>query len=91
LRSAFRASFGRDLKRIRNESILAGVRQAILDIETAAQWGDVADIKKLRGATNAYRIRIKDYRIGLFIDDDLAKFVRSTTPGYLSQVSLNFV
>jgi mRNA interferase RelE/StbE len=76
LKSAFRASFGRDLKRIRSERVLAGVRQAILDVEAAAQWSDVADIKKLKGAANAYRIRVEDHRIGLFIEDDLAEFAR---------------
>ena len=76
MKSAFRASFGRDLKRIRSEHILAGVRQAILDVEAAAQWSDVADIKKLKGTANTFRIRVDDYRIGLFIDDDLAEFAR---------------
>jgi mRNA interferase RelE/StbE len=76
LKSAFRASFRRDVKRIRSERILAGVRQAILDVEAAAQWSDVAANKKIRGAFNAFRIRVDDYRIGLFIEGDLAEFVR---------------
>ena len=74
--SAFRASFGRDVKRIRNERILAGVRQAILDVEAAAHWSDVPAIKKIRGTASAFRIRVDDYRIGLFIGGDQAEFVR---------------
>ncbi|MEX0642007.1 MAG: hypothetical protein WD468_04865, partial [Pirellulales bacterium] len=75
MKTAFRGSFKRDVKRIQNDRILAGVRHAILDVETAAQWSDVPAIKKIRGATNAVRIRIEDYRIGLFIEDDVAEFV----------------
>ena len=52
------------------------MRQAILDVEAAAQWTDVPDIKKIKGAAQAFRIRADDYRIGLFIEGDLAEFVR---------------
>ena len=76
MRSAFRASSERDVRRIRSKRILAGVKQAILDVEAASRWSDVAAIKKSRGTANAYRICIDDYRIGLFIESDLAEFVR---------------
>ena len=74
--SSFRASFKRDLKRIRDERILAGVRQAVLDLEAAAKWSDVPSINKIKGSANAFRIRVDDFRIGLFIEDDDAEFVR---------------
>lgn len=76
MRSSFRASFRRDLKRIHDEHILAAVRQAILDVEAADHSGNVPNIKKIRGSISAYRIRIGDYRIGLFIEADIAEFVR---------------
>ncbi|MEX0611264.1 MAG: hypothetical protein WD738_00090 [Pirellulales bacterium] len=65
-----------DAKRIRSQRILTGVRQAILDVEAATRWSDVAAIKKIRGTANAIRIRVDDYRIGLFIEGDLVEFVR---------------
>jgi len=77
LKSTFRASFGRDVKRIRSDRILDGVRQAILDVEAAATWSNVPNIKKIKGANNAFRIRVEDYRIGLCIDADVAEFVRA--------------
>jgi mRNA interferase RelE/StbE len=76
LNTSFRASFHRDLKRIREERILVGVRQAILDVEAAAQWSDIPEIKKIAGSPNAFRIRVADYRIGLFIEWQVAEFVR---------------
>jgi mRNA interferase RelE/StbE len=76
LKTVFRASFGRDLKRIRSDRTLTGVRQAILNVETATNWSEIPNIKKIRGAENAFRIRVDDHRIGLFIENDLAEFVR---------------
>lgn len=64
------------MKRIHDERIIAGVRQAILDVEAASNWNDIPEIKKIRGSTNAFRIRVGDYRIGLFIEADMAEFVR---------------
>jgi mRNA interferase RelE/StbE len=52
------------------------IRQAILDVENAKQWTDVPHIKKIQGSSIAFRIRIGDYRIGLFIEGDSADFVR---------------
>ena len=76
MRSAFRASSERDVRRIRSKRILAGVRQAILDVEAATCWSDVTAIKKIQGPADAFRIRVGDYRIGLFVEGDLAEFVR---------------
>lgn len=76
MRSTFRASVGRDLKRIRSDGILDSVRKAILDVEAAASWSEVPNINKIRGATDAFRICVDDYRIGLFIEGDVAEFVR---------------
>ena len=76
MRATFRASFGRDLKQFRNDRILAGVRQAVLDVEATKNWSEVKDIKKIKGTASAFRIRVDDYRIGLFIENDVAEFVR---------------
>ena len=76
MKPAFRASFERDVKRIRSKRILAGVREAILKVEAAAHWSQIPDIKEMQGSAAAFRIRIGDYRIGLFIEGDLAEFVR---------------
>jgi mRNA interferase RelE/StbE len=76
LKTEFRASFRRDLKRIRDARILVSVRQAILDAESAAERKEIPNIKKIKGANNAFRIRVDDYRIGLFIESGVAEFVR---------------
>ncbi|HEY4721787.1 MAG TPA: type II toxin-antitoxin system RelE/ParE family toxin [Anaerolineae bacterium] len=36
----------------------------------------MANIKKLQGGTNYYRIRVGDYRVGLVVESDTVTFVR---------------
>jgi mRNA interferase RelE/StbE len=88
LKSSFRRSFQRDLRRVHDEDILSSIRQVILDVEAAVRWSDVPAIKKIRGSSNAFRIRIGDYRIGLFIETDAAEFVR-VLPRRVPQISLS--
>jgi len=58
--TAFRKSFVRDLKKIKDRSVLDRARQAIKGVEAAADLSAVADLKKLSGTTDCYRIRIGD-------------------------------
>lgn len=72
----FRASFARDLKRIKDEKLEARVRQVIDRVERAQSLQEVENLKKLRGGDRYYRIRIGDYRIGLAVEENTVTFVR---------------
>ena len=74
--SAFRRRFLRDLKKVRAESVRVRARSAIEAVEAADSLADVPGLRKLSGADRFYRIRIGDYRIGLFVDGDTVEFVR---------------
>jgi mRNA interferase RelE/StbE len=65
VRVRFRSSFVRDLKKIRDPTILAAVKHAIGQIEQATSLSDIDQLRKLSGASGYYRIRIGDYRLGL--------------------------
>jgi len=73
---AFRSSFIRDLKKIKDRYILEQVKQAIEDIECAQDLRTVSNIKKLGGGRRFYRIRIGDYRVGLVVQGGEVEFVR---------------
>jgi mRNA interferase RelE/StbE len=45
-------------------------------VENASTLTDISGLKKLRGGTNYYRIRIGEYRVGLAVDEDRVEFVR---------------
>ncbi len=37
---------------------------------------DIKGLKKLKGFKDAYRVRLGDYRLGVFINKDLVQFAR---------------
>ncbi len=50
--------------------------RAIDLIEEAIFMSDIKGLKKLKGFKDAYRIRIGDYRLGIFINKDTVQFAR---------------
>ena len=68
----FRASFARDLKRIRNNPLLNEVRE-LKQLKTFAR---LVMSKSSELKATIYRIRLGDYRIGLIVEDTTARFVR---------------
>ncbi|HSL83823.1 MAG TPA: type II toxin-antitoxin system RelE/ParE family toxin [Thermoanaerobaculia bacterium] len=78
MKTAFRKSFERDLKRLRrDQQLLDRVGETIEAVEAAAEMGRLPGVKKLGGGSgDFYRLRIGDYRIGLELDEQVAIFVR---------------
>ena len=76
MNAQFRESFVKDLRKIRDRSMLARVQAAIETVEAASELTHVAGLKKLRGASDCYRIRIGDYRIGIAVKEQDVVFVR---------------
>jgi len=74
--TTFRVSFTRDLKKIKERAVLAGVRRAVEGVEAAPDTTVVVGLKKLSGTSNSYRIRVGEYRIGVVIEGDTVEFVR---------------
>ena len=72
----FRASFAKDLRKIKEASVK---KQALAVISAAEQAGDLQEIenlKKLKGGDGYYRIRVGDYRLGLVFNENTLVFVR---------------
>jgi mRNA interferase RelE/StbE len=44
--------------------------------QSAETLAEIPNLKKLQGFKSAYRIRIGDYRIGIFIDGNTIQFAR---------------
>ncbi len=78
MRTDFRKSFARDLQRRKNDSVfLNRVKEAIDSIELAQTTSKITNLKKLKGESDYYRIRLGSYRIGIRIEDDLVVFIRA--------------
>lgn len=76
MKTVFRKSFERDLKKIKDRLILKQVKQAIEEVEAAKRLKAAGSLKKLSGAGGFYRIRIGEYRIGIAVEASEVEFVR---------------
>jgi mRNA interferase RelE/StbE len=72
----FLEKFSRDLSKVNDLSTKIAVRKIITSIQHAKTLSQIPNIKKLRGLKSAYRIRIGDYRIGIFVEGDIVQFAR---------------
>jgi len=64
----FLAKFNRDLDRIHLKSVKNSILKVIDEEKVADSIGQIPNLKKLRGFKSAYRIRIGEYRLGIFVD-----------------------
>ena len=76
MRTAFRRSFERDLRRLRDETLRRRIREAIEQVEAAETLQDVPNLRQITGFKGFYRIRIGDYRLGIAVEGEEVEFVR---------------
>lgn len=64
MKAHFKASFPRDLQRIRDKATLKRVQEAIEQVEQARSLQEITNLKKQKGGRNYYRIRVGEYQLG---------------------------
>ena len=72
----FNDSFLKDLKAVKNRSVLENVRSVIEAVEQADRLDNVTHLKKMRGSREYFRIRIGDFRVGIKLENDTIIFIR---------------
>jgi mRNA interferase RelE/StbE len=72
----FRKSFEKDLKNIKDRNLLNRIQLVIEEIEKADNLQQINQLKSLKGEKNYYRIRIGNYRMGIYADQNIVRFVR---------------
>ena len=72
----FLSKFSKDLSKIKQPKVLADIEKAIIQVENVKTTIDINQLKKLKGYKSAFRIKVGDYRIGLFIENDVIEFAR---------------
>ena len=72
----FLSKFFKDLSKINQPKVLADIEKAIIQVENVKTTIDINQLKKLKGYKSAFRIKVRDYRIGLFIENDVIEFAR---------------
>ena len=86
---AFKKSFLKSIKKLKDKSLKDDIFEAINSAEEAQTLDEIPNIKKLTGYSIYYRIRIGDYRIGLKWVD-VEKILYFVTVDYRKDVYKNF-
>jgi mRNA interferase RelE/StbE len=72
----FESRFEKDLKLIKDRSLLEKLKQVILTCKQAEALGEITNLKKMQGYDGFYRIRLGDYRVGVEVLGNEIIFVR---------------
>ena len=75
MKTEFLKQFYKDLDKLPT-SVKDDVANAIENVEAASRTTEIKNLKKMVGFKYAYRIKIKDYRIGVIIENGIVEFVR---------------
>ncbi|MHB8260939.1 MAG: type II toxin-antitoxin system RelE family toxin [Bacteroidia bacterium] len=70
MKNLFEKKFLKDIEAINNKQLKRQVESIISEIEKAEQLNAVRNLKKMKGHKSAYRIRIGNYRLGFFYEDN---------------------
>jgi mRNA interferase RelE/StbE len=57
-------SFDKDIDNIRDKHLLKKLQNVIAIIENAQSLAEIPNVKKIKGYSSYYRIRVGDYRLG---------------------------
>ena len=76
MKTAFKSSFAKDLKAIKNKTVLEAVGKLVETVEAAVNLRAIPDLKKLKGKGAYYRIKLGDHRVGITVSGNVITFVR---------------
>ena len=72
-------SLEKDLKKIKDKKLLKSLATIFITLETVETLFEVSNVKKLSGHPEVYRIRVGDYRLGIFYSEEkitIARFLK---------------
>ncbi|KKD39920.1 MAG: type II toxin-antitoxin system RelE/ParE family toxin [Limnoraphis robusta] len=77
MKTEYLPTFIKELKSLKSTPVYTTIKNLTFsEIPACQNFGDINNIKKLKGEDNAYRIRVGDYRIGFFLKGDTITFCR---------------
>jgi len=68
--------FYKDLLKINDEILKNNLFDCIVALKEAENLNVLSNVKKLKGHSEAYRIRIGKYRLGFFFDGEVIELAR---------------
>ena len=76
MKVAFRESFLRDVRAVKEQGVQRRIREVIEHVEQVSKRSEISNLKKLSGQGKYFRIRIGEHRVGLKIETNTVTFVR---------------
>ncbi|TRX34869.1 plasmid stabilization protein [Flavobacterium sp. ZT3R18] len=68
--------FSKDLSKINDETLRNNLFDVIIILKKIENLNLVSNIKKMKGHSEAYRIRIGKYRLGFYFDGEIIELAR---------------
>jgi mRNA interferase RelE/StbE len=72
----FLSKFSKDLNKIKSKKLKDSVHSLIEQFENSESLSDIHNVKKLSVHQNAYGIRLGDYRLGFFAENEIIQLAR---------------
>jgi mRNA interferase RelE/StbE len=72
----FLAKFLKDIDKLKVTHVKESVVNTIELLEAAESLAEIPNLKKLKGHKSAFRIKIGDYRIGIFMEGKTVEMAR---------------
>lgn len=72
----FRPLFVRDLRAFKDRKLRQRIEAVIIEVEAANSLAELRNIKVIQGSPNFYRLKVGDYRLGIYLQEDVVAFVR---------------
>jgi len=71
---AFTKVFSKQIDALNNKALKSRLARVVQNVISAETLQDIANLKIMKGHTTAYRIKMGDYRVGLFFEEGLIVF-----------------
>jgi mRNA interferase RelE/StbE len=68
--------FSKDLSKINDETLKSNLFDVIIILKNTENLNLLSNIKKMKGHSEAYRIRIGKYRLGFYFDGEIIELAR---------------
>jgi mRNA interferase RelE/StbE len=62
--------FNKDISKLRDKKLLLAIKAALQSIESAGKLSDIPNLKKMEGSARYFRIRIGNYRMGIYFNNN---------------------
>lgn len=79
MKTVFLRSFLKDIKKLNDPATARKLEKALANIKMADSPGEVPDLKKMKGYSFVYRVKVGEYRLGIYMEGDaveVARFVK---------------